>query len=128
VEYKEFSDLLRYTTGEDFSTDELMMVGERIWNVEKAFNLRLGFGRESDLPCEKLQTEPVVGGPMEGERLHLDKFNDLLDSYYVLRGWDRQTGKPKRSKLEELGLGDVADELARYGQVVEGQETAGISR
>jgi aldehyde:ferredoxin oxidoreductase len=120
VEYKEFSDMLRYTTGEDFSADELMTVGERIWNVEKAFNLRQGFGRESDLPCEKLQTEPVVGGPVDGETLPLEKFNELLDSYYVLRGWDQQTGKPKRSKLEELSLGDVADELARYDQIAEG--------
>jgi aldehyde:ferredoxin oxidoreductase len=112
--------MLRYTTGEDFSADELMTVGERIWNVEKAFNLRQGFGRESDLPCEKLQTEPVVGGPVDGETLPLEKFNELLDSYYVLRGWDQQTGKPKRSKLEELSLGDVADELARYDQIAEG--------
>jgi len=88
--------------------------------VEKAFNLRLGFGRESDLPCERVQNETVKGGPQDGERLHLDKFNSLLDSYYIMRGWDQHTGRPKRSKLEELKLGDIADELARYGQIVEG--------
>ena len=119
VEYKEFSDWLRCVTGEEFTVDELMTVGERVFNVEKAFNLRQGFGRESDLPSYKLQNEPVVGGPYDGERLHLDKFNDLLDSYYVKRGWDQRTGRPKRSKLEQLGLGDVADELARRGQIVE---------
>ena len=75
-----------------------MTVGERVFNVEKAFNLRQGFGRESDLPSYKLQNEPVVGGPYDGERLHLDKFNELLDSYYVKRGWDQRTGRPKRSK------------------------------
>jgi aldehyde:ferredoxin oxidoreductase len=43
----------------------------------------------------------------------------MLDSYYVMRGWDRDTGKPKRSKLRELNLEDIADELAKYGQLVE---------
>jgi aldehyde:ferredoxin oxidoreductase len=119
VEYKEFSDMLRLTTGVQFSPDDLSKIGERIWNVEKAFNLRLGFGRESDLPSEKLQNETISDGPLEGERLHIDKYNEMLDSYYVMRGWDQHTGRPKRSKLEELNLGDVADELARYGQLVE---------
>ena len=65
------------------------------------------------------QNETVIGGPLDGERLHIDKFNEMLDSYYEIRGWDRDTGRPKRSKLEALDLGDVADELAKYGQVVE---------
>lgn len=119
VEYEQFSEMLLSTTGVQFSPDDLLTIGERIWNVEKAFNLRLGFGRESDLPCDRLQNETIKDGPLNGERLHLDKFNDLLDSYYTLRGWDQQTGRPKRSKLEELKLGDIADELARYGQLTE---------
>ena len=64
VEYKEFSDLLRSITGVQFSPDELLKTGERIWNVEKALNLRLGFGRESDLPSERLQNETINGGPL----------------------------------------------------------------
>lgn len=119
VEFPEFSDLLRVTTGVQFSPDDLLTIGERIWNVEKAFNLRLGFGRESDLPCEKLQNETIKDGPQQGERLHLDQFNKLLDSYYIMRGWDQDTGRPKRSKLEELKLGDIADELAKCGKIVE---------
>ena len=119
VEFEEFSDLLQVTTGVKFSPDELWTAGERIWNVEKAFNLRLGFGRESDLPCWRLQNEAIRGGPSDGERLHPDQFNRLLDAYYRMRGWDQNTGRPKRMKMEELGLGDIADELARYGQVVE---------
>jgi len=119
VEFKEFSDMLRFTTGVQFSPDDLFKIGERIWNVEKAFNLRLGFGRESDQPSEKLQNETISNGPLKGERLHIDKYNEMLDSYYVMRGWDQHTGRPKRSKLKELNLDDVADELAKYGQLVE---------
>ena len=119
VEYKEFGDLLRTITGVEFSPEDLLRTGERIFNVEKAFNIRLGFGRESDQPAEKLQNETLQGGPVDGERLHLEEFNKMLDAYYVLRGWDKETGRPKRSKLMELNLGDVADELAKYGQLVE---------
>jgi len=72
-----------------------------------------------DTPCERLQNETLKGGPLDGERIHIDKFNEMLDSYYVIRGWDRETGRPKRSKLKELDLDDVADELARHSQVVE---------
>ena len=109
----------RVTTGVDFSPEDLETIGERIWNVEKAFNLRLGFGRESDRPCEKIQNEAINGGPLDGERLHPEQFGNLLDSYYVMRGWDQRTGRPKRSKLNDLKLGDIAAELARYGQIVE---------
>jgi aldehyde:ferredoxin oxidoreductase len=119
VEHKEFSDMLRFVTGETFSPEQLSIIGERIWNVERAFNLRRGFGREMDTPCERLQNETLKGGPLDGERIHIDKFNEMLDSYYVIRGWDRETGRPKRSKLKELDLDDVADELARHSQVVE---------
>ncbi|MHB1042610.1 MAG: aldehyde ferredoxin oxidoreductase family protein [Eubacteriales bacterium] len=121
VEFEDFSQLLWLTTGVRFSVNDLITIGERIWNVEKAFNLRLGLGREDDLPCEKLQNELIADGPCQGERLHLDEFNNMLDAYYALRGWDKHSGKPKRCKLEELGLGDVADDLARYGQLVEEQ-------
>jgi aldehyde:ferredoxin oxidoreductase len=119
VEYEEFSDMLRLTTGAIFSPDEILTTGERIFNVEKAFNLRRGFGRESDTPCERLQNEEIKDGPQKGDKIHIEKFNDMLDSYYVMRGWDRHTGRPKRSKLETLKLGDVADELAKYNQIVE---------
>ena len=119
VEYKEFSEMLKATTGMQFSPDDLLTVGERIWNVEKAFNLRRGFGRESDTPAKRLQNETITDGPLKGERLDIDKFNDMLDSYYVMRGWDRRTGRPKRSKLKDLKLDDVADELAKYSLIVE---------
>jgi aldehyde:ferredoxin oxidoreductase len=119
VEYEEFSEMLRLTTGVIYSPDEILTTGERIFNVEKAFNLRRGFGRESDTPCERLQNETIKDGPQKGDKIHIEKFNDMLDSYYVMRGWDQHTGRPKRSKLETLKLGDVADELAKYNQIVE---------
>ena len=43
------------------------------------------------------------------------KFQKMLDEYYELRGWNRVNGYPKREKLEELDLKEVADELDRLG-------------
>ena len=48
-----------------------------------------------------------------GIRLDVTKFRALMDEFYNIRGWDPATGWPKREKLVEVGLKDVADDLAR---------------
>jgi aldehyde:ferredoxin oxidoreductase len=52
---------------------------------------------------------PLSKGKFQGEVLDREKFEQMKDEYYELRGWDKETGIPTRAKLEELGLGDVAD-------------------
>jgi len=61
--------------------------------------------------------EPIKSGPAKGERLEKNKFEKVLDEYYELRGWDKETGLPTRSKLEEIGLKEVADELGKHGEL-----------
>ena len=92
-------------------------MGEWIWHVEKAFNLRLSLGREGDLPSGRLEEEAVSDGPRSGDRIHLDEYNKMLDAYYTMRGWDKETGRPTRLKLKALGLEYIADELAKCGQL-----------
>ena len=82
----------------------LMKAGERIINLERAFNVREGMGRGNDSLPKRLLTEPLQtrGAPGEGQIVrHQDEF---LDKYYELRGWSRE-GVPDPKKLEELGLG-----------------------
>ena len=55
--------------------------------------------------------EPIPGGIPKGQRLSQEELDTMLDEYYAARGWDIQTGRPKKEKLEELGLGYVADQL-----------------
>jgi aldehyde:ferredoxin oxidoreductase len=55
--------------------------------------------------------EPVWNGLHEGVTLGKGKFEKMKDEFYSLRGYDVQTGLPNRKQLEELGLGNVADEL-----------------
>jgi aldehyde:ferredoxin oxidoreductase len=82
--------------------------GERIFNLERAFNVREGLGRKDDTLPERIRTEPLHtrGAPGEGQIVKLqDKF---LDSYYQLRGWTPE-GVPTAQKLNEIGLGFVSE-------------------
>ena len=98
-------------TGIDRTKEELMRDGERICNLEKAFNSRLGMRREHDTICERWMHEPTPEGMYEG-RVAGDMFEQVLSEYYQWRGWDEKTGLQTRVKLEELGMEDVADVLS----------------
>jgi aldehyde:ferredoxin oxidoreductase len=91
----------------------LSQVGDRIVNLDHAFNVRDGFDRRQDTLPRRVQTEPLhtLGAPGEGQMVRtLDKF---LDEYYQLRGWTRN-GIPTREKLESLGLGWAAKDIAAF--------------
>ncbi len=107
-------ELLKTETGLSFTVEELSRMGERIFNLERAFNIREGFSRAEDTLPARLLEEPLKEGKSQGHVVELDV---MLEDYYRARGWDRKTGVPTRSKLEELGLGDVADELASIGKL-----------
>lgn len=91
----------------------IWLVGERVYNVERAFNVREDFTRGDDWLPERMQKTPFPRTPAKGQVFELDR---LLDDYYTERGWDVKTGVPTREKLEALGLGFVADELEKLGK------------
>lgn len=96
----EIVEYLKAATGVEMSLEELMKAGERIWNVEKIFNLKAGItGKEDRLP-DRLVKEPMPGGAAKGKVVELGK---MLPEYYELRGWDKE-GVPTKERLKELGL------------------------
>ena len=95
-----FARLLSGLWGETVEPQELLRIGERIWNAERLFNLHCGFTREDDTLPRRLLEEPVSEGPAAGRVVDL---SPMLDEYYVARGWDAQ-GVPQPQKLERLGL------------------------
>ena len=104
-----YVDLLAAATGWEVTPDDILLVGERIWNLKRAFNHRLGLTRAHDrLP--KLLLQPLAEGGTQG---HVPDLELMLREYYQARDWDWETGKPSRGKLEELGLGWVAEDLWR---------------
>ncbi len=105
-------------TGIEKTKEERLRDGERICNLEKAFNSLLGMRREHDTICERWMYEPCPEGPHKG-KVAADMFDTVLDEYYEWRGWDKRTGLQTRSKLEELGLEDVAEVLASEKALIE---------
>jgi aldehyde:ferredoxin oxidoreductase len=95
-----YARLLSAVWGEQVEPQELLCVGERIWTLERLFNLRAGFGRAADTLPPRLLEEPVKTGPAAG---HVVDLPPMLDEYYVSRGWDAE-GTPSASKLARLGL------------------------
>ena len=98
-----FARVLTAVTGITYATGDLIRVGERVWNLEKLYNLREGFTREHDTLPPRMLNEPVADGPSKGWVNHLEP---MLAEYYRTRGWDEK-GIPKKHKLEELGLANL---------------------
>lgn len=99
---RQLVDLLYSLTGvEEFSsTEKLLKIGERIYNLTRLFNQREGLDRKDDsLPYRQLN-EPLPDGRAKGSTVKLEP---MLEEYYLLRGWD-ENGNPTSKKLKELGL------------------------
>ena len=84
----------------DWSLDNLNLVGERIWNLEREFNLRAGLTMKDDTLPPRLTREPAKTGPAKGLVNGLDK---MLPEYYALRGWTVE-GVPTAETRARLGL------------------------
>jgi len=98
------SETFSAVTGLPMTGERLLGCGERVYNVEKLFNLREGFGRESDYPPLRFFEEPLSDGPGKGTRLSRPDYDRILNEYYESRGWDKETGVPSPEKLRSLDL------------------------
>ena len=96
----EYGALASAATGWEMDANEVLKIGERIWNLERLFNLREGFTKDDDTLPERLLKEPMPEGPNKGT---VHKLGELLPEYYKVRGWD-ENGVPTEEKKKELGL------------------------
>jgi len=92
--------LLNAATGWEWDVDGLLRVGERLFNLKRLVNLRLGVTQADDTLPRRFLTEPRPSGSAEGVLPDLDR---MLPLYYQLRGWDAQ-GRPTPGRLSALGL------------------------
>jgi aldehyde:ferredoxin oxidoreductase len=98
-----FARVLSAVTGIQYATGDMIKVGERVWNLERLYNLREGFTRKDDTLPPRLLHEAPADGPSKGWVVQLEP---MLKEYYRGRGWD-ENGVPKKQKLEELGLANL---------------------
>ena len=108
-----FGKLLKAARGIELfeDNDYLMKVGARLFNLERAFNIREGFGRPQDTLPKRLLTEPLHTREAPGEGQIVGHQDEFLDKYYELRGWSKD-GIPTSARLNELGLDSVVADVA----------------
>ena len=88
-------------TGWDMDSTELLKAGERIVNLKRLFNVRRGMSRKDDMLPPRMMTHKIGGTVLAAN--HLPNLGELLNQYYIYRGW-REDGIPTEEKLAELDL------------------------
>jgi aldehyde:ferredoxin oxidoreductase len=109
-----FPEMVAAQTGLELTAAELLTVGERIYNLSRAFNVREGFSRKDDHLPKRVMEEPIPEGPSAGDRVSYEELQKLLDDYYEARGWNRE-GIPLKARLVSLDLPDVAEAVGAKG-------------
>jgi aldehyde:ferredoxin oxidoreductase len=95
---KPLTEFLNHVTGWDFDENDFMRTGERMYNLKRMYNVRLGISRKDDTLPPRMLVHKRGGGTNE-----LPAINILLNEYYAYRGWD-EFGIPTAKRLKELGL------------------------
>jgi len=99
-------------TGKKATEEEFKLIGERIWNLIRVFNVREGFSRKDDTVPARIVEVPLKSGPSKGQVVTRESFEKMLDEYYQLRGWS-SNGVPTKETLNRLGLAELARDIRR---------------
>ncbi len=100
---EDYQALLNAFTGFEYSLEEMMECGERIWNLERILNMRLGMKPGSDTLPTRLLKEAMPEGAQKGNTVRLE---EMLPEYYKIRGWD-ENGVPIQNLLQRLGIDNL---------------------
>ena len=95
----EYAELLNAATGTDYTPEQLLEVGERVYNIERMFNQEAGMKSEDDTLPKRLLEEPIPDGVSKGMVNHLPV---MLEEYYKIRGWKKAF--PTKETKKRLGL------------------------
>ncbi len=98
-----FTAMFFAATGRDVDSDFFDVLGERIWNQTRLFNLREGFTAKNDTLPKRFTGEGLPNGPHMGQRITTEDMDFMRRDYYQLRGWDKE-GRPTSDTLKRLGL------------------------
>jgi aldehyde:ferredoxin oxidoreductase len=95
--------LFEVTYGGKWTAEQVDEMGERIFNLQRVFNVIAGFSRKEDRLPVRLHKEMLKAGPPKNIPMPEKAFRQAMDEYYAFRGWDKQ-GRPTVAKLKELGI------------------------
>ena len=120
LELSDIAELVSSAMGIDLTAEKFMSIGRRSYNLEKAFNtIHTNFDRKDDYPPTRYMDEPVKSGPYAGHKCDKEKWDEMLDRFYELHGWDKRTGLQTRQCLMELEMEDVAEKLEKVGKLID---------
>ncbi|NPA97951.1 MAG: aldehyde ferredoxin oxidoreductase family protein, partial [Crenarchaeota archaeon] len=105
VNLEHYPRMLSYITGVTYTLEDIYTIADRIYNLIRAFWIREygWWDRTMDYPPMRWFKHPLTKGPFTGAKLDLDKYNEMLNLYYQMRGWD-ENGVPREETLRKLGL------------------------
>lgn len=106
--YNQKAEIVQAITGWDATTWELMKAGERGTTMARAFNVREGLTPKDDYLPKRYHT-PFISGPIQGVVVGEERLEKAVHAYYEMMGWKVETGAPTPTKLEELGIGWIAE-------------------
>ncbi len=96
--------------GFDMDVSGLMAAGDRIYNIEKCFNVREGFSRKDDHLPYRVTHDPIPKGVSKGSYVKEEELQRMLNDYYQARGWSND-GVPTKVKLDTLDLSDIVTDV-----------------
>ncbi len=96
----QFANFCTAAPGAEFTEETILQIGERIYNMERLFNLKAGIDPSQDTLPKRILEEPIVDGPLKGE---VNKLSEMLPEYYQQRGWSSE-GIPTDERLQALDL------------------------
>ncbi|HYB20313.1 MAG TPA: aldehyde ferredoxin oxidoreductase C-terminal domain-containing protein, partial [Thermodesulfobacteriota bacterium] len=102
--------MINSVTGWRLVLEEVEKLGERIYNLERAFNCREGVNRQDDCLPYRTFRQPIPAGPSREMYCPPEEFERMLEEYYRLRGWDSR-GNPTTEKLASLGLEEAIEDF-----------------
>jgi len=95
IDYEIMAELLTMVTGRNWTVEEMSEVGRRVINIARAYNQREGFNRKDDTMPRRLAKDALTRGPAAGQTIPEEAFNDMLDQYYKIMGWDENGIMPQ---------------------------------
>ena len=98
--------MLNAATGMEFTVEEFLAVGERIWNLVRLFNIREGLRKEDENLPDRAFEDPIPSGVAAGQKLERSQLEHMLREYYAIRGWD-ENGVPTEEKIRQLKLNSL---------------------
>lgn len=97
---QDYANLYNAVCGTEHTAESILESGDRIYNIERLFNLEAGIDAAQDTLPKRLLEEPIPEGPSKG---NVHRLSELLPQYYKERGWNEK-GIPTKEKLDKLGL------------------------